>query len=155
MFSYRTPGRARLGVSIEDGDDGAKVVNVIEGSAAERAGIREGDVISRVGGERISDAEDLIDTLRGKTGTVEIELQRRGSTRTVEAELEARTPRTPRAPRAFRVPNPQGFNWNEGGDRMQMRDEGKSSDELRRELTSLRRELAELKRELEEMRRNR
>ena len=156
MYRVPNPNRARLGVSIEDGEDGAKVLNVIEGSAAERAGIREGDVITRVSGERISDAEDLIETLRGKTGTVEIELSRRGNTRTVEAELEARTPRTPRAPRVFRMRDPSGFDWHENhGDRMQMLDEGKSSEELRRELTQLRRELADLKRELEELRRNR
>ncbi len=158
------PGRVKLGVRVEDAgdngsDQGAQVVEVMENTPAERAGIRAGDVITRVEGQSVNDATDLIQTLRGKSGRVEIELRRRGSRRTVEAELEAISPMTPIAPRAPHTmrrinPNPHVFEWREdSGDGLL--DDGKNSAELKRELSDLRRELAELRKELAEIKRDR
>lgn len=159
-----TPGRAKLGVRAEDAGDngsgqGAQVVEVMENTPAERAGIRVGDVITRVEGQSINDVTDLIQTLRGKSGRVEIELRRRGSRRTVEAEIEDITPTTPIAPRAPHTmrrinPNPHVFEWRgDSGDGLL--DDGKNTAELKRELSDLRRELAELRKELEEIKRER
>lgn len=159
-----TTGRAKLGVRVEDAgdngsDQGAQIVEVMENTPAERAGIRVGDVITSVEGESVDDATDLIQTLRGKSGRVEIELRRRGSRRTVEVELEAIGPTAPIAPRAPHTmrrinPNPHEYEWRgDSGDRLL--DDGKEKAELKRELSDLRRELAELRKELEELRRER
>lgn len=159
-----TTGRAKLGVRVEDASDngsdqGAQVVEVMENTPAERAGLRVGDVITRVEGQSVDDATDLIQTLRGKSGRVDIEIRRRGSRRTVEAELEDIGPTAPIAPRAPHTmrrinPSPHVFEWR-GDSEKRLLEDGKENAELKRELTDLRRELAELRKELEELRRER
>src|SRR5207247_10557903 len=76
-FLGSVPSSSRLGVSVENlGDqlgeyfgvksgDGVLVRSVKKGSPAESAGLRAGDVIVKVDGERISDAADLRSLLRG------------------------------------------------------------------------------------------
>ena len=51
--------RAQLGVVTEKTDDGAKVKTVTKGSAAEKAGIKEGDVISKINDMKIESPDDL------------------------------------------------------------------------------------------------
>jgi serine protease Do len=50
-----------LGLKIEDtqDDNGAKVLNVKEGSAAEKAGLKTGDIITEVNGEKVSNVTDV------------------------------------------------------------------------------------------------
>jgi putative serine protease PepD len=67
-----TPTHARLGITVENVatnpnalvDDGARVTQVNAGSAAETAGLRQGDVISRVDDTLITDADSLVATIR-------------------------------------------------------------------------------------------
>ena len=56
---------AFLGVDGDDVPDGKGVVitNVVDSSAAERMGLKEGDIIRSVNGERIGDFEDLADLM--------------------------------------------------------------------------------------------
>ena len=56
---------AFLGVSMADGASGATVAGALSGSAAERAGISAGDVITSVDGHPIGSASDLSSTLAG------------------------------------------------------------------------------------------
>ncbi|HEV2352841.1 MAG TPA: PDZ domain-containing protein, partial [Puia sp.] len=53
--------RALLGVSTEKNEDGSgvKVVDVSKGSAAEKTGIRPGDIITKVDGDEINDPGEL------------------------------------------------------------------------------------------------
>ncbi|HVX50543.1 MAG TPA: PDZ domain-containing protein [Chitinophagaceae bacterium] len=51
--------KAVLGVMTEKVDDGARVTDVTDGSAADKAGIKEGDIITKFGDENIADADDL------------------------------------------------------------------------------------------------
>jgi len=51
--------RAFLGVSTEKVSDGAKITDVSNESAAEKAGLKEGDIITRVNDQKISSPEDL------------------------------------------------------------------------------------------------
>ena len=46
------PPRARLGISMTETDAGVLVEGVMSGTAAERSGLREGDVIVAIGGDR-------------------------------------------------------------------------------------------------------
>ncbi|HWH06649.1 MAG TPA: PDZ domain-containing protein, partial [Gaiellaceae bacterium] len=48
-----------LGVTLESGDGGARIGEVRSGTAAERAGLRAGDVITAADGATVADAEDL------------------------------------------------------------------------------------------------
>lgn len=60
--SFRTTfddNRAMLGVSTEKDEKGVKVNNVTEKSAAEKIGLKEGDVITKIGDINIEDPDDL------------------------------------------------------------------------------------------------
>jgi serine protease Do len=58
---YFHNNRPRLGIKIEDTDagNGAKILNVEPGSAAQKAGLKAGDVITEMNGEKIKDANDV------------------------------------------------------------------------------------------------
>ena len=73
--------RARLGVSVQElspelagyfgaKDGGALVSSVTKGSAAEQAGLKAGDVITSVNGDRVNDGRDLMRELGNATGDV-------------------------------------------------------------------------------------
>jgi C-terminal processing protease CtpA/Prc len=144
-------GRGRLGVRIESMNEqlgeyfespsgkGVIVMEVIEGTPAERAGFRAGDVITRVGSKDVDDSDDLIEALRDERGRTSFTVIRRGASRTLQAELDD-SPATSR-------------RWtSRPGDRVapraRVQRNGQSEDEMRRELEELRRELRELKKEL-------
>ena len=52
-----------LGITTEKTDDGLKVTDVTKGSAADKAGLKEGDIITKVGDKKITDEEDLTDVI--------------------------------------------------------------------------------------------
>jgi serine protease Do len=105
-----TSPRARLGVQINSltpqlaeyfgaTNGGVLVSSVTSGSAADKAGIKAGDVITSVNGDAVRDSDDLIDELRDKSGEVTVGIVREKKESTVKATLEADTPR-----RGFRHP---------------------------------------------------
>lgn len=51
--------KAILGVMTEKTDDGAKITDVTDESAADKAGLKEGDIITKVGDDKIADGDDL------------------------------------------------------------------------------------------------
>ncbi len=56
--------KARLGVYLENGDfEGAKVSDIVKGSVAEKAGMKAGDVITKVGKTKIQNEDELIDAI--------------------------------------------------------------------------------------------
>jgi C-terminal processing protease CtpA/Prc len=83
--------RPFLGVNLERarGGSGAQVEDVIGDSAAERAGLQEGDVIVGYNGDEIETPWDLTRAvLKSEPGErVDIEIERDGSRRTLRAEL--------------------------------------------------------------------
>lgn len=88
-----------LGIGVEDADTGVLITEVLENSAAERAGLLVGDVITAVNGEAVADAaalRDVIGSLRPRE-RVTLEVLRDGETITVEARLDRRAA----APRGF------------------------------------------------------
>jgi serine protease Do len=92
------PRSASLGIMVEkltfddrrelNADFGALVSDVSEDSPADRAGIKAGDVIVKVGGEKVTEPEDVTKILseREEGGKVEIVLLRKGVKQTVRAE---------------------------------------------------------------------
>jgi membrane-associated protease RseP (regulator of RpoE activity) len=169
-FSFDSNGRGRLGVRVEklsddlaqalgmSGDEGVLVVQVLEDTPAQKAGIRAGDVIVRIDGEMVSDPDELVKALGSSDGSVDIVLVRKGDRRTIRTELErgatprawSTTPAPNARPRRFdvRIPepgrSPQVYRWR-------AKDDAENQD-LREELRQLRRELQELRREMGERR---
>jgi putative serine protease PepD len=79
----------QLGLDVEKG---ALVRDVTPGSPAENAGIRPGDVVTKLDGKDIATSDDLVAAVRGhKPGdAVEVTVDRQGQTRTVKVELGSR-----------------------------------------------------------------
>jgi S1-C subfamily serine protease len=102
-------GRGRLGVSVQEltpqlatyfgAKDGVLVTAVTDGTPGSRAGLRAGDVITKVNDVAVHSREDLVHQLREikDDGQVSIGIVRDKKEMTVSAKLEPRTP--PRAGR--------------------------------------------------------
>jgi putative serine protease PepD len=97
LASGETIERAYLGVSTAAGPNGAVVQSVTPGSPAQRAGLRTGDVVTSVGGARVTEPSDIADALadRRPGQSVAIEVSRGGDSQTVTVELAARPANTP------------------------------------------------------------
>lgn len=81
--------KAMLGVATEKNDKGAKIVSVNEESAAEKAGLKEGDIIEAVDSKKITTPDELSQALKDKEpgDKVEITYSRDGKKNTVTATL--------------------------------------------------------------------
>ena len=129
---------AFLGVETDKAEQGVKVTNVIDESAAAKAGLKEGDVITSINGKDIADQDDLVKTIRGykPDETVDIAFLRDGKSKKVKATLgkndqdfsaswnfdnnfnfDFDAPRAFAAPRGPRAPGaaaaPRAFSWND------------------------------------------
>ena len=106
-----TPGQAFLGVSTSDVgeltdderatfdidvDEGAVITDVVDGSAADEAGLEVGDVITEIDGDEVSQADDVRERILDQEpgDTVEIVIVRGGDEQTVEATLGERGDRS-------------------------------------------------------------
>lgn len=81
-----------LGVMLKDNDKGAEVSQVEKGSPAEKAGLKEGDIIQKMNDKAIENSKDLSSSVRNyKAGDkVKIEFLRGGKKKTITAKLENR-----------------------------------------------------------------
>jgi putative serine protease PepD len=82
--------RAVLGASATDAaDGGATLSNVQSGSAAAKAGLQDGDVVTKVDGRTIADGESLVAAIRSAApgASVQLTYVRSGQTHTVTATL--------------------------------------------------------------------
>lgn len=96
--------RGYLGVSINNlsrddaeafglsSSDGALVVEVVPGHAAEKAGVRHGDIIVSVDGQKLEDTRELIDTISAMPPDTEVDLGiiRNGKEQDLTVTLEER-----------------------------------------------------------------
>ena len=102
-FDFDFPGMSsnrRLGVTVDElthqlaeyfgAKDGVLVTAVTDGSAAARAGLKAGDVITSINGDRVTSREDLVRSLRETTGgEVTIGIVRDKKESSVKASIEA------------------------------------------------------------------
>lgn len=114
--------RAFLGVGLEDADKGVRITDVTEGSAADKAGLKEGDVITKFGGTVVKTADALTEQVRARKPNDEVELSYIKAGEKKERKLKVKlgesksmvrvysssgqSPRPPRPPRAPLSPIP-------------------------------------------------
>jgi serine protease Do len=81
--------RAMLGVTTETSDKGVKVEEITKGSAAEKAGLKANDVITKVGDKKIETSDDLTAAIKKqKPGDkVDVTYLRDGKEQKASAEL--------------------------------------------------------------------
>jgi len=86
-----TSRKAMLGVRTQDAKPGAEVKEIVKGSAAEKAGLQEGDIIVAVDGENIETSQDLAKTIGSydKGDEVKIQIERNGKADNLMAQLDA------------------------------------------------------------------
>jgi carboxyl-terminal processing protease len=89
LLDESTEGRfVGIGVNVEPGRDGVKVVAPLEGSPALNAGIRAGDTITAVNGDSLQGVtlQDAVEKIRGDSGSrVQVTVEQAdGATREVE-----------------------------------------------------------------------
>ena len=82
--------QGRLGIEVHDAADGVKIVGLVPGGAAERAGrLKVGDVIVKFNGHEISNPADLVGAIRaaGAMQTVTVEIIRHGNRKQIRQPL--------------------------------------------------------------------
>ncbi|HRE37552.1 MAG TPA: PDZ domain-containing protein [Chitinophagaceae bacterium] len=86
-----TGGGPKLGLSVQDTDDGkgVKVIEVDDESNAEKAGIKNNDIITEVDGKAINNADDMVRVVKESKDKVSvmIKLKRDGKTQNVEVKM--------------------------------------------------------------------
>jgi serine protease Do len=121
-FEYRMPGgmlpfametRGRLGVQVQSltpdleeyfgaTNGGALVSSVAKDSAAAKAGVKAGDVITSINGRRVNDSDDLMREIQDAKGETTIVLLRDKKEMTVKAVIEENKSLSPQGTRRSR-----------------------------------------------------
>ncbi|SHL84228.1 serine protease Do [Chitinophaga jiangningensis] len=91
-FSFRRGGsNLRLGLQVEDTEDGkgAKVSDVEEGSAAEKAGFQNDDIVTEFGGTAVKSARDVANAYRfnQQKANITAKVIRNGASQTLEVKI--------------------------------------------------------------------
>ncbi|UYQ93091.1 PDZ domain-containing protein [Chitinophaga horti] len=91
MQRQREDNSTRLGLSVQDTEDGkgVKVLDVTEGSAAEKAGFKEEDVITELGGSAVRSARDVVSTYQANKakGELNAKILRGGKVQTLTVKV--------------------------------------------------------------------
>lgn len=87
----RGGAKPRIGIKVQDTEEGngVKVMEVDEGSAAEKSGIREDDIITSFDGKPVNSAQELSDAARAARdkSTLKVQLKRKGKTQTLDLKI--------------------------------------------------------------------
>ena len=149
-------GRGRLGVRVEEltpelgeyfkvaSGKGVLVMSVVDESAAKKAGIKSGDVITKVNDTAIADSDDLVSALRKlDAGPAKVTVVRKGATQVISVTLPE--------PQTMKMRTPSAMRWYMNDDphyKRRIEIHGDDQADLHREIEELRREIDDLKRDL-------
>lgn len=148
-------GKGRLGVYVDDlsgglaeyfdvpGGKGVLVEDVVDDGPADKAGIKAGDIILKIGKQSVEDTEELVDAIRDMETDKEtpIEILRKGKTQTVSATV-GKSPHTKlmEKMKGLKLKSPK---YEQSKSIYLEALEDSDLDELKDELKKLRKELAE------------
>lgn len=90
-IAYGYGGAPKLGLSVQDTEDGkgVKVLEVEEDSNAAKAGVREGDIITKVNDEEVNNTDEILTQVganRNKPG-YRLQILRNGKSQTIEVKV--------------------------------------------------------------------
>lgn len=66
---YKVPDNVRLGVRLAKNKEGIMIMEVMENTNAERAGMLKGDLLIRMDGQKLSNVEEILEQLQNKNFT--------------------------------------------------------------------------------------
>lgn len=142
----------QLNVEADDDDSTITVSEVIEGSAASKAGLKSGDVIKAVNGKEVKDANVLIAAIQevGGQGVLKVTVIRDGEEETFELKPE-KSKSFPEVPTVF--PGGGNFEWKFGPEQFVEGNPMVFGQTLvtKEEVESLRDEVKELREQMSEM----
>ena len=103
-----------LGVTTEKDRGGVKITEIVEGCAAAKAGLKEGDIITKIGDDKIDDPETLSKVIKSKKPHEEVKVYyiRDGKEKNVKTTLGEKTISMTRT-YSFNGPNMRGFKMPE------------------------------------------
>jgi len=80
---------AYMGVRLTDTEDGVTIAGIESGSPADKAGLQEGDVVTKIGGDKVDDVASLTAKIRSRKpgDKVTIEVTRDGKSHEAEVTL--------------------------------------------------------------------
>ena len=92
LYNYNAfGGRPRLGLSVQDTDDGkgVKVLDVDDEGSANKAGIKKDDVITEIDGKAVNSADEVAKIVRDSKDKASLmfKLQRSGKTQNIEVKI--------------------------------------------------------------------
>jgi len=161
---------AGLGVTLsEDSQGEVWITFVAPGSPAQRAGLRSGDQLLKLDGDRVRSAEDVIDDIRDKDpgSKVALKIRRNGRTQDLDAKLVSREASFEGVrerisgygdPTDERTGRRDEYGTNSSGRRSESETHGSTSMRsggLEATVQQLQRQVAQLQREVQELRRER
>jgi S1-C subfamily serine protease len=105
MWQSRTLGVESESLNSQLGEyfgvkEGALVRSVIKGSAAEKAGLKAGDVITKIGGQKVTSAKEISNALRSLSSTkaVPVTIVRERKETSVNVTIEDKSSEERRGP---------------------------------------------------------
>lgn len=91
LWNYSVGGRPRLGLSVQDTEDGkgVKVIDIDDEGNAEKAGIKKDDVITEVDGKAVNSADEVAKIVRDSRdkSSLMFKIQRSGKTQNIEVKI--------------------------------------------------------------------
>jgi serine protease Do len=86
------PGVLGIRLAMEENPEGPTIDKIDDDSAAKKAGLKVGDIVTQVNGKSMANSDQLVKTIRGfHAGTnVKLTIRRGEEYRTIEATLQAR-----------------------------------------------------------------
>ncbi|MFI5132914.1 MAG: PDZ domain-containing protein [Chitinophagales bacterium] len=91
LFGYMVNGRPRLGLSVQDTDDGkgVKVLDVDDEGSALKAGVKKDDVITEIDGKAVNSADEVAKIVRESKDkpSLMFKIQRSGKTQNIEVKI--------------------------------------------------------------------